>query len=299
MEYFALDNQAEDATCLNKCTYGAAGTCFLSLNLNKCTCGNKFVSKAAITLVESSLRKLVTAAVVSYGKFKWWRQQSTLITRPLEVLPLQLIVLPNNKPNKPQLVPPTKNGPEIKTQLQKIVLKPQMTSETAIRPLKLIYDHDIRLAQMPVTYNFKVLREIVKTLSIFKDNDGDWVTIMCSSELRLAESCVDSLIPNDPKTDKIDSIGMLRLHIVEVSLEQERIYWKRRMRDLLRVRGSKEMRLAHNLLWVSLLLKLWMLRLIIQKRKLQIQRKKTRASEDPECKEVEMDDCRHTLFSGD
>ena len=116
------------------------------------------------------------------------------------------------------------------------------------------------------------------------------MTITCSSELRLAESCVDSLIPNDPETDKIDSIGMLRSHIVEVSLEQEPTYWKRRMRDLLRVMGSKEMRMAHNLLWVSLLLKLLMLRLIIHKRKLQIQRKKTRALEDLECKEVEMDD---------
>ncbi|KAF6159156.1 hypothetical protein GIB67_032773 [Kingdonia uniflora] len=99
---------------------------------------------------------------------------------------------------------------------------------TRWRPMKLIYDHDIRLAQMPVKCSFKVLREIVGTrfpssksvLIKYKDNDGDLVTITSSGELRMAESSVD----NDAKEleiEKKDSFGMLRLHIVEVSTDQE------------------------------------------------------------------------------
>ncbi|KAL1805869.1 hypothetical protein ACET3Z_028937 [Daucus carota] len=97
------------------------------------------------------------------------------------------------------------------------------------RPLKLIYGHDIRLAEMPVNCSFKVLREIVgkrfppakSVLMKYKDHDGDLVTITCSAELRLAEVFVDSLMAKEPDTDKSDSFGLLRLHIVEVSPEQE------------------------------------------------------------------------------
>ncbi|KAL5729811.1 Protein clmp1 [Ranunculus cassubicifolius] len=97
------------------------------------------------------------------------------------------------------------------------------------RSLKLVYDHDIRLAQMPVNCSFRILREIVtkrfpsskSVLIKYKDNDGDLVTITCTEELRLAESCVDSLVPKEPGKEKIESFGMLRLHVVEVSPEQE------------------------------------------------------------------------------
>lgn len=94
-----------------------------------------------------------------------------------------------------------------------------------LRPLKLVYDHDIRLAQMPVNCSFKVLREIVgkrfpsssSVLIKYKDNDGDLVTITSSSELRMAECSADAVINKDPEADKADSPGMLRLHVVEVS----------------------------------------------------------------------------------
>ncbi|KAK4782975.1 hypothetical protein SAY86_007349 [Trapa natans] len=99
------------------------------------------------------------------------------------------------------------------------------------RPLKLIYDHDIRLSQMPKNCNFKALREIVRkrfpssksVLMKYKDGDGDLVTITCTGELRLAELSVDNHCcpPKNPMSNKSDNLGMLRLHVVEVSADQE------------------------------------------------------------------------------
>ncbi|XP_056159792.1 protein CLMP1 [Syzygium oleosum] len=169
----------------------------------------------------------------------------------------------SNKIEKPQPIGATENGPVPKAQMPKLVLKPLRGSSTdplvtlskdnkkeqsssssasilplsgrrsdlavSLRPLKLVYDHDIRLAQMPVNCSFKVLREIVSkrfpssksVLIKYRDNDGDLVTITCSSELRMAESSVDSHIEKEPEPEKTDSIGLLRLHIVEVTAEQE------------------------------------------------------------------------------
>ncbi|CAN1813877.1 Protein CLMP1 [Linum perenne] len=155
-----------------------------------------------------------------------------------------------NKLEKNQVGSVTENGHEAKTQHQpKLVLKPTSgsakvasaekplssssesvssrgkESEVAVRlrPVKLVYDHDIRLVQMPVNCSFKVLRQIVSNrfpfsksvLIKYKDSDGDLVTVTSTSELKSAESAADSLMNNngDP--------GMLRLHIVEVSPEQE------------------------------------------------------------------------------
>ncbi|GKV01938.1 hypothetical protein SLEP1_g14444 [Rubroshorea leprosula] len=78
------------------------------------------------------------------------------------------------------------------------------------KPLKLVYDHGIRLAQMPVNCSFRVLREIVSkcfpsSKSIFtkyQDNDGDLVTITCITELRLVESTADGVISEEPGTNK-------------------------------------------------------------------------------------------------
>ncbi|KAL5773180.1 hypothetical protein ACOSQ2_013104 [Xanthoceras sorbifolium] len=175
--------------------------------------------------------------------------------------PAGSVVSSNNKMDKPQTNVVTENGHEAKTQFPKVVLKPSNNSSKATgnpskdsqrekslsssvslptrgqalevpvrwRALKLVYDHDIRLGQMPVNCNFKALREIVSkrfpaskaVLIKYKDNDGDLVTITCTGELRMAESSVDSLMTQEPETDKSDSFGMLRLHIVEVSPEQE------------------------------------------------------------------------------
>ncbi|XP_054777191.1 protein CLMP1 isoform X1 [Prosopis cineraria] len=163
----------------------------------------------------------------------------------------------NSKTEKSQ--PPlfTENGPETKSQMPKVVLKPSSASarspnsrkenhnelssyssithgqhlDVAIRwrPLKLIYDHDIRLAQMPVNCNFRTLRDTVSkrfpssksVLIKYKDSDGDLVTITSTDELRLAESCADSHLVKEPEADVSDSVAILRLHVVEVSPEQE------------------------------------------------------------------------------
>nr|XP_043609884.1 protein CLMP1 [Erigeron canadensis] len=165
----------------------------------------------------------------------------------------------NNKVEKTYPVPPVETDHEVKTsQMPKLVLKPsggssnkssvnankdnQTEKVVSLKPpapqvviqwrsLKLVYDHDIRLAQMPVNCSFAVLREIVSkrypssksVLIKYKDDDGDLVTITCTRELRLAESIADNLVLPEKESDieKFDLIGMLKLHIVEVSPEQE------------------------------------------------------------------------------
>ncbi|CAK8564425.1 unnamed protein product [Lathyrus sativus] len=162
------------------------------------------------------------------------------------------VVSPNNKVDKSQnVLLPAENGSETTKRHQNVVLKPLSNgpavqpnsknvnqkgingqlSEVAIqwRPLKLVYDHDIRLAQMPVKCSFRVLRDVVSkrfpssnsVLIKYKDCDGDLVTITSTEELRLAESFVDSYLLKELESDKSDSISVLRLHIVEVSPEQE------------------------------------------------------------------------------
>ncbi|XP_062193871.1 protein CLMP1 [Phragmites australis] len=102
---------------------------------------------------------------------------------------------------------------------------------TRWRPLKLVYDHDIRLGQVPAKCSFRMLREFVAkrfpsskaVLIKYKDADGDLVTITSTEELRLAESFVDKVghevVENGKASD--NKLPMLRLHIVEVSTEQE------------------------------------------------------------------------------
>ncbi|XP_042507927.1 protein CLMP1-like [Macadamia integrifolia] len=168
-----------------------------------------------------------------------------------------------NKAEKTQLPLVAEDGPELKTQQPKPVSKPSKVSlESALhaiedntkvqsfssspsslpvngqasvsaatrwRPLKLVYDHDIRLAQMPANCNFRMLREIVSkrfpssksVLIKYTDADGDLVTMTCTGELRLAESSVDTILPKETETVKTNGLGMLRLNIVEVNPEQE------------------------------------------------------------------------------
>ncbi|XP_051186416.1 protein CLMP1 [Lolium perenne] len=96
---------------------------------------------------------------------------------------------------------------------------------TRWRPLKLVYGHDIRLGQMPEKCTFQTLREVVAkrfpsskaVLMKYKDADGDLVTITCTAELRLAEaSGVGAGV-----TEGDNKLPTLRLHVVEVSPEQE------------------------------------------------------------------------------
>lgn len=233
--------------------------------------------------------------------------------------------VPSNKSEKLYPIPPIENGPETKNQMPKVVLKPSNGSSrpsanaskdirkeqssfpsvllprgkpvqpVQYRPLKLVYDHDIRLAQMPVNCSLKVLREVVSkrfpmskaVLIKYKDSDGDLVTITCSAELRLAESSVDNLIPKDPDTDKGDSVGILRLHIVEVSPEQEP--------PLLEVEEEEEKPLeaeaAKGEENVSQSSGDSAAETVDgENNEKTVQKEKTGSPEDPDCKEVEMDD---------
>ncbi|CAO2167248.1 unnamed protein product [Urochloa humidicola] len=102
---------------------------------------------------------------------------------------------------------------------------------TRWRPLKLVYDHDIRLGQIPEKCSFRTLREFVAkrfpsskaVLIKYKDADCDLVTITSTEELWLAESFVDKVghevIENGKEVD--NKLQVLRLHLVEVSPEQE------------------------------------------------------------------------------
>ncbi|KAJ4915657.1 Octicosapeptide/Phox/Bem1p (PB1) domain-containing protein / TPR-containing protein [Raphanus sativus] len=176
-----------------------------------------------------------------------------------KVAPSSPVTLPvsSSKVERPKMNPLMENGHEGKTQMAKIVLKPlndssssskgvmmkaelssSSSSSVAVasqekvtrwRPLKFVYDHDIRLGQMPVNCGFKVLREIVRSrfpssksvLIKYRDSDGDLVTVTCTAELRLAETVADGVLTKEPESDKSDSVGMLRLHVVDVSPEQE------------------------------------------------------------------------------
>jgi hypothetical protein len=107
----------------------------------------------------------------------------------------------------------------------------QAGSLTKWRPLKLVYDHDIRLRQVSEKCSFRMLREFVAkrfpsskaVLIKYKDVDGDLITITSTEELRLAESFVvkvgHEVLESGKEGD--NKLPMLRLHIVEVSPEQE------------------------------------------------------------------------------
>ncbi|CAK7351557.1 unnamed protein product [Dovyalis caffra] len=235
---------------------------------------------------------------------------------------------PSNKMEKPLLNSVSENGHETKNQLPKVVLKPSsgfskvpanpgkdrkgkeslsssvslpgQVSEVAVRlrPLKLVYDHDIRLAQMPVGCAFKVLREIVSkrfpssksVLVKYKDTDGDLVTITSTTELRLAESSVDSLLVKEPDTDKTDSVGMLRLHVVEVSPEQEPLLLEEEEEEekpLESEENKGDESGSHSSLGEPVS---EVVDIEVDKAEKETTKEKPGASEDPESKEVEMDD---------
>ncbi|KAG2684388.1 hypothetical protein I3843_10G073100 [Carya illinoinensis] len=185
---------------------------------------------------------------------------------------------------------------QVQPRFFRALLRRARAFEAAIqwRPLKLVYDHDIRLAQMPMKCSFKVLREIVSkrfsssksVLIKYKDNDGDLVTITCSGELRLAESYVDSLIPKDLETDKRDTIGVLRLHIVEVSPEQEPPILEEEEKDM-ESEGNKGDEIGSNSSLGESVLE--PADVGIDKTEKEYQKEKLGA-ENPACKEVEMDD---------
>lgn len=255
-----------------------------------------------------------------------------LPARPMQkktvpVAQLGSAISPNSKPEKAQSSFVAECGSDPKPQLPKLVLKPsngsskpnynqsksnrkeQLSSMGALssseqateavtrwRPLKLVYDHDIRLAQMPLNCNFGVLRDIVSkrfpssksVLIKYKDNDGDLVTITCSAELRSAESFADSLIAKETETSKTDSIGMLRLHIVEVTPEQEPPLLEEEEERPVESEGlEEEENGSHSSLGDSVLDTSGT---ELEKKEKEGPKEKQGDSEDPESKEVEMDD---------
>lgn len=256
-----------------------------------------------------------------------------LPARPSPRKPVQSTIgtsSPSSKSEKLYPIPPTENGPSTKSQFPKVALKPSSSSskpnanaskdnqkeqsnipsamiplhgqakQATIRnrPLKLVYDHDIRLAQMPVNCSLKLLRDIVgkrfpmskSVLMKYKDADGDLVTITCSSELRMAEASVDNLCPKDPDSDQGAAFGTLRLHVVEVSPEQEP--------PLLEEDEEAEKPLENDLTKVDENV----LQSSVSDSSIEavdseignsaksVQNEKKGAPEDSECKEVEMDD---------
>ncbi|KAJ6829048.1 HSP-interacting protein [Iris pallida] len=140
---------------------------------------------------------------------------------------------PIAKPERPVVDPPVPlvNGAVVNAATAKPPPPPPVAVKVPavrrFRPLKLVYDHDIRLAQMPVGCRFRELREVVRkrfpssksVLVKYKDSDGDLVTVTCTSELRLAESSVGK--KDGERDEEKDELPVLRLHVVEVSLEQE------------------------------------------------------------------------------
>lgn len=150
---------------------------------------------------------------------------------------------------------------------------------------------------MPVNCSFKVLRDIVSkrfpssksVLIKYRDNDGDLVTITCSSELRMAESSVDSVIEKEPEPEKADPIGLLRLHIVEVTAEQEPPLLEEEEEKPVESEENKgEESQSHSSLSESVI---EAGDSAIDKIEKEVSNdKQPGTSEDPECKDVEMDD---------
>ncbi|CAM8908658.1 unnamed protein product [Rhodiola kirilowii] len=225
-----------------------------------------------------------------------------------------------NKVDKPQSV--AENGPfDPKRPMHELVLKPERGSSRTVsqsvkdthkeklhpfgqsqeivrplRQLKFVYDHDIRLAQMPVNCNFKVLRETVvkrfpsskSVLIKYKDSDGDLVTITCTEELRLAESFVDSHLSLGAEVNKPERCGLLRLHVVEVTSDQEPPILEEEEEKPVELEDTKvEDSVLNSSLGESVLVTA---DTDIAKLEKEPQKDKKSASEDPELKEVEMDD---------
>lgn len=222
----------------------------------------------------------------------------------------------NNRLERSQMNVITENGPESKTQMPKVVLKPSKGTKvdqsssatlptqargqaqerrTRWRPLKFVYDHDIRLGQMPVNCGFKVLREVVRNrfpssksvLIKYKDSDGDLVTITSTAELRLAESAADSVLTKEPEADKSDSVGMLRLHIVEVNPEQEPPLPEEEEEEEKPVEEESGSRSSPS---ESIAETENNTEINNEKSDKEVQKDKVGSSEDPETKELEMDD---------
>lgn len=118
---------------------------------------------------------------------------------------------------KRELIEGDLSKPEDKEVVQeKITIK---EAKVVSRSVKLVFGDDIRYAQLPINCSVSLMRDIVRDrfpnlegiLVKYSDQEGDFVTITTTDELRKAEGS------GDPH-------GYLRLYISEVSRDQEPAY---------------------------------------------------------------------------
>ncbi|GAA0167986.1 hypothetical protein LIER_22810 [Lithospermum erythrorhizon] len=225
-------------------------------------------------------------------------------------VPMASEKVPEPKPRLSNVVLKPSNGLKSKDTHREpsVLLKKNATVKQPVevpiqwRPLKLAYDNDIRLSQMPVKCTFRVLRDTVSkrfpmskfVLIKYEDADGDLVTITCTPELRLAESSVDNFVKLGPDEETTESFQMLKLYIVEVSPEQEPPIpeedeeklqeSEEKSPDMEDTEGDESV--LHSSQGDSVLVTADAEVDKIEK----VSGEKIGVAEDPECKEVEMDD---------
>ncbi|CAL0333060.1 unnamed protein product [Lupinus luteus] len=114
-----------------------------------------------------------------------------------------------------------KEGVKKPTEKKNLVVKlaRQEKEKEVTRTVKLIFEDDIRWAQLPVNCSMRLVRDIIRdkfprlkgVLVKYRDRDGDLVTITTSAELRLAETSSHVL-------------GSIRLYLTEVNPDREPSY---------------------------------------------------------------------------
>ncbi|KAK6133272.1 hypothetical protein DH2020_032935 [Rehmannia glutinosa] len=149
-----------------------------------------------------------------------------LPARPVPKKQVSSPTVPSNKSEKLYPIPPIENGPETRNQLPKVVLKPsngssrpnvnaskdnlkeQLTHPSLqqvtvkYRPLKLVYDHDIRLAQMPVNCSFKVL-SVQEPPLLEEEEEKPLESEAAKGDENVSQSSVDAVDSEIDNTEKI------------------------------------------------------------------------------------------------
>ncbi|PWA75225.1 Phox/Bem1p [Artemisia annua] len=107
-----------------------------------------------------------------------------------------------------------------KVKKKKVSDKTSVVDEKVVtRSVKMVLGDDLRWVELPVNCSIGLVREIIRerypgldgVLIKYKDQEGDLVTILTTSELRVAEEL------SDPQ-------GSFRLYLVEVSYDKEPLY---------------------------------------------------------------------------
>ncbi|KAE9586447.1 hypothetical protein Lal_00044677 [Lupinus albus] len=116
-----------------------------------------------------------------------------------------------------------KDKEDVKKPIEKknlvVKLVRQEKEKEVTRTVKLIFEDDIRWAQLPVNCSMRLVRDIIRdkfprlkgVLVKYRDREGDLVTITTTTELRLAETSSNVL-------------GSIRLYLTEVNPDQEPSY---------------------------------------------------------------------------